>query len=159
MKVEPELIDINEVVETCNNELRFFHQKDFKIEVSYDFKKTQILSDPIRFKIIINNLLSNAYKYQDRGKTSGVISVSTSEIENGDIQLKVMDNGIGIREDMKDSVWSMFVRGTHESAGSGIGLYILREAANVLGADVSFESKLGEGSTFTVNFRRVDHIN
>ena len=47
MKVEPELIEISDVVETCNNELRFFHQKDFKIEVSYDFKKTQILSDPI----------------------------------------------------------------------------------------------------------------
>ena len=79
---------------------------------------------PIQFNIIINNLLSNAYKYQDRGKTSGVISVSTCEIESGDIQLKVMDNGIGIREDMKDNVWSMFVRGTHESAGPGIGLYI-----------------------------------
>lgn len=60
---------------------------------------------------------------------------------------------------MKETVWNMFVRGTHLSAGSGIGLYILKEAANILGAEVSFESKLFVGSTFTLTFRKVDSLN
>ena len=158
MKVEPEIIRIKEVVEACNDELRFFHQKDFDIEVKLNIDQPEILSDPIRFKIIINNLLSNAYKYQDRSKDRGFIQVSTKMLENGDVELRVEDNGIGIRDDMKESVWSMFVRGTHESAGSGIGLYILKEVANVLEANVTFDSEVGKGSTFVVTFRKVDHI-
>ncbi len=117
------------------------------------------MSDPIRFKIIINNLLSNAYKYQDSSKKEGTIRVSSERLDNMDTLIVVEDNGIGIREDIKDTVWNMFVRGTHASSGSGIGLYILKESANVLGASVTFESEEGKGSRFEVRFRHVDQIN
>jgi len=117
------------------------------------------MSDPIRFKIIINNLLSNAYKYQDSSKKEGTIRVSSERLDNMDTLIVVEDNGIGIREDIKDTVWNMFVRGTHASSGSGIGLYILKESTNVLGASVTFESEEGKGSRFEVRFRHVDQIN
>jgi len=159
MKVEPTLISIPEVVETCNDELKFFHDKDFNIDVTFDLKVQEIMSDPIRFKIIINNLLSNAYKYQDSSKKEGTIRVSSERLDNMDTLIVVEDNGIGIREDIKDTVWNMFVRGTHASSGSGIGLYILKESTNVLGASVTFESEEGKGSRFEVRFRHVDQIN
>lgn len=159
LHVQPAEINIDEIIASCIEELRFFHEKDFKIEIDQSLEVTQILSDAVRFRIIVNNLLSNAFKYQDLGKPEGKIKIASELLENGDIQFSVEDNGIGIRDDLKESVWDMFVRGTHESSGSGIGLYILKEAATVLGADVSFESKLGIGSKFKVTFRKLDDIN
>ena len=106
---------------------------------------------------ILNNLLSNAIKFTPEG---GRIVVSAERDDLGDLRLKVTDTGIGISPDEQQLVFEKFRQGssglpdgdamTREYSGTGLGLSIVRELCRLLGGDVSLESELGKGSTFTV---------
>src|SRR3954451_21654054 len=113
--------------------------------------------DQAKVQQILNNLLSNAIKFTPEG---GRIFVSAERDEFDDLKLKVMDTGIGIRPDEQQLVFEKFRQGsaalpdgdamTREYSGTGLGLSIVRELCRLLGGDVSLESELGKGSTFTV---------
>jgi len=99
---------------------------------------------------VVLNLLSNAFKFT----LEGVIRVTLRELD-GRVVLAVSDTGTGIPEDELPHVFERFhrVRGargrTHE--GTGIGLALVRELVHLHGGDVTVESRLGEGTTFTVS--------
>src|SRR4051812_2522237 len=113
--------------------------------------------DQAKVQQILNNLLSNAIKFTPEG---GRIFVSAERDEFDDLKLKVMDTGIGISPDEQQLVFEKFRQGsaglpdgdamTREYSGTGLGLSIVRELCRLLGGDVSLESELGKGSTFTV---------
>ena len=113
--------------------------------------------DQAKVQQILNNLLSNAIKFTPEG---GRIFVSAERTESGELRLKVMDTGIGISPDEQQLVFEKFRQGsaglpdgdamTREYSGTGLGLSIVRELCRLLGGDVSLESELGKGSTFTV---------
>jgi two-component system, NarL family, sensor histidine kinase BarA len=113
--------------------------------------------DQAKVQQILNNLLSNAIKFTPEG---GRIVVSAERDDLGDLRLKVTDTGIGISPDEQQLVFEKFRQGssglpdadamTREYSGTGLGLSIVRELCRLLGGDVSLESELGKGSTFTV---------
>jgi signal transduction histidine kinase len=113
--------------------------------------------DQAKVQQILNNLLSNAIKFTPEG---GRILVSAERDDFGDLKLKVMDTGIGISPDEQQLIFEKFRQGsaglpdgdamTREYSGTGLGLSIVRELCRLLGGDVSLESELGKGSTFTV---------
>jgi len=113
--------------------------------------------DQARVQQILNNLLSNAIKFTPEG---GRIFVSAERDELGDLRLKVTDTGIGISPDEQQLVFEKFRQGSagqpdgdamkREYSGTGLGLSIVRELCRLLGGEVSLESELGKGSTFTV---------
>jgi signal transduction histidine kinase len=113
--------------------------------------------DQAKVQQILNNLLSNAIKFTPEG---GRILVSAERDDLGDLRLKVTDTGIGISPDEQQLVFEKFRQGssglpdgdamTREYSGTGLGLSIVRELCRLLGGDVSLESELGKGSTFTV---------
>jgi signal transduction histidine kinase len=113
--------------------------------------------DQAKVQQILNNLLSNAIKFTPEG---GRILVSAERDDLGDLRLKVSDTGIGISPDEQQLVFEKFRQGssglpdgdamTREHTGTGLGLSIVRELCRLLGGDVSLESELGQGSTFTV---------
>jgi signal transduction histidine kinase len=113
--------------------------------------------DHAKVQQILNNLLSNAIKFTPEG---GRIFVSAQRDEAGQLRLKVADTGIGISPDEQQLVFEKFRQGssgladgdamTREYSGTGLGLSIVRELCRLLGGDVSLESELGKGSTFTV---------
>jgi signal transduction histidine kinase len=113
--------------------------------------------DQARVQQILNNLLSNAIKFTPEG---GRIFVSAERDELGDLRLKVADTGIGISPDEQQLVFEKFRQGSagqpdgdamkREYSGTGLGLSIVRELCRLLGGEVSLESELGKGSTFTV---------
>jgi two-component system, NarL family, sensor histidine kinase BarA len=113
--------------------------------------------DYAKVQQILNNLLSNAIKFTPEG---GRIVVSAERDDLGDLRLKVTDTGIGISPDEQQLVFEKFRQGssgmpdsdamTREYSGTGLGLSIVRELCRLLGGDVSLESELGKGSTFTV---------
>ena len=97
----------------------------------------------------ISNLLSNAAKFVSPG-TVPQVEVSAEAIEDDLIRLWFKDNGIGISPENHDRIFRLFER-IHPAAeyeGTGIGLTIVRKAAERMGAEVGFESKLGKGSNF-----------
>jgi two-component system, sensor histidine kinase len=112
-----------------------------------------LVTDKIRLKIIINNLLSNAIKYQKQTPGNKPwIKVSTYTL-NGKFVLEIADNGEGISTDLQPLIFKMFYRGNEKSKGSGLGLYIAKEAAEKINAALDVSSILGEGTKFTLTFK------
>lgn len=119
-----------------------------------DFRKKHSGMDTFRsdltsLKMIITNLLSNAFKYQR--KTPGYKMVRLEiTVEPQQIIITVADNGIGIPQNSLEGIFNIFFRGTHEEYGSGFGLYNVKDILNKLNGTINVESKENEGSVFTV---------
>jgi len=107
-----------------------------------------VISDRGRLKMILQNLLSNAIKFRNK-KRKSFIRLST-RLKDEKLVLSIEDNGQGIRPDLKHKIFDMFFRGNHGSDGSGLGLYIAREAAKRIDATIDVSSTYGEGSVFTL---------
>lgn len=110
-----------------------------------------IEADGPRLRIVMNNLVSNAIKYHDPEKTDRYIEIIVRRRTNGWVQIKVKDNGQGIESQHLPDLFNMFYTANLRSSGSGIGLYILKDAINAMGGDIKVKSKLGEGSEFIIN--------
>ena len=106
--------------------------------------------DVARLQIVLNNLISNALKYQRTDEENPFIKVSTF-IENDFLKIKIADNGIGIKEDHLENIFKMFFRASHQNAGTGIGLYIVNEVVSKLEGKIEVESTPGQGSVFTLS--------
>lgn len=112
-------------------------------------EQTGIYADADHFEFIIRNLVSNAIKFSNvNGKV-----VITAEQKNGEVAVTVKDNGVGIAPeklaDILDST-NVSTRGTSNEKGTGLGLLLCKEFAELNGGRISVESKIGEGSAFTV---------
>jgi PAS domain S-box-containing protein len=122
--------------------------KKVRIEVQID-TALEISTDPNRLKVIINNLVSNAYKYHRFDQPDPFIIISASAKGNH-VLLTVKDNGIGIAPEHHTRIFDMFYRASESSEGSGLGLYIVKETLDKLEGSISVLSTAGEGSEFTV---------
>lgn len=113
--------------------------------------------DQAKVQQILNNLLSNAIKFTPQG---GRIVVGVRRNDWGDLVLSVADTGVGIGQEEQKLIFEKFRQGTNavpggdamtrEYSGTGLGLSIVKELCRLLGGDVSVESEIGMGSTFTV---------
>jgi len=106
-------------------------------------------SDVVSLKIILNNLLSNAFKYQRKNETDKYVDISI-DVTNNVATIIVKDNGIGIHDKHINNIFSMFYRATTEQSGSGFGLYNVKDALNKLKGEVEVNSSLNIGTTFKV---------
>ena len=123
---------------------------DREVEKIYDIQEgLSFFTDRSRLSVILNNLISNALKYEDSNKSSVVIKVS-AYAENNNCILEVSDNGIGISEVYLPKIFQMFFRATEQFSGSGLGLYIVKETAEKLKGKVTVKSKIRQGTTFKV---------
>ena len=100
--------------------------------------------DRWRLKVILNNIISNAIRY--RNGRDPVIKVSVDVTEQG-AQVCIEDNGKGIAKEHIKNVCRMFYRATDDGAGSGLGLYIVKEAVDKLNGSIKIESEEGNGTT------------
>jgi signal transduction histidine kinase len=121
-----------------------------------DVQPVWVNGDAARLQQIFENLLSNALKYTPAG---GSISVSVKH-EAQDAVLRVQDTGIGIRRELRSTMFDMFVQGEpppmRVRSGLGIGLAVVRRLVDLHGGTVEVQSDgPGEGSTFTVRLPRV----
>ena len=105
--------------------------------------------DKGRLRMVLSNLISNAMRYQDTKKESPFILVQ-HYITGNIICLKVADNGQGIPKEYHTKVFDMFFRAHEKSKGSGLGLYIVKEAMIKLAGSIQLDSEPEEGSTFTI---------
>jgi two-component system sensor histidine kinase/response regulator len=112
-------------------------------------KQENFKSDEVSIKIILNNLLSNAFKYQKKSNSSKFVDLKI-EIAKGVASISVSDNGIGIPASSIDHIFNMFYRATNEELGSGFGLYNVKDALGKLNGKIEVNSVEGEGSTFKI---------
>jgi len=120
---------------------------DFRVSVE---QEGAFRSDPIVLYIILNNLLSNAFKYQKRTRENKFVRLLI-RVKNNELFIEVEDNGIGIHEHYLDSIFDMFYRATSEGFGSGFGLYNVKDALDKLNGKISVASKKNEGALFKLS--------
>lgn len=106
-------------------------------------------SDEGLLKLIITNLLSNAFKYQRKGIADKEVGLSVV-VDNARAVINVSDNGIGIKEKDMPEIFQLFFRSSEQEAGFGFGLYNIQNALNKLGGHVDVVSAEDEGTTFTI---------
>jgi signal transduction histidine kinase/CheY-like chemotaxis protein len=107
-----------------------------------------VVGDPERVRQILLNLLGNAVKFTTRGS----VTLAARRLDEGRIELSVIDTGIGLADDMVDHVFERFTQAdatvTRQFGGTGLGLSITRRLAQAMGGEVGVSSHLGEGSRF-----------
>lgn len=121
-----------------------------KIKWNLNFDEIEIIQlDKSLVNNIFQNLIINAIKYQDKLKEHPIVKISTT-VYNDEMIIKVEDNGEGIPESLQHSVFDMFFRGNTKSSGTGLGLYIVKNAVEKSGGRVELLSKEKVGSAFTI---------
>ncbi|MBC7882030.1 MAG: CHASE3 domain-containing protein [Anaerolineae bacterium] len=130
-------------------------QKSLKVRVQVDPALQSIETDPQHLRTILTNLLSNAFKYTASGEVAVWVSLTTLQT----CEFRVRDTGPGIPLDQQSQVFDEFRRlegaATRQAGGTGLGLAICKRLTNLLGGQISLESVLGQGSTFTVRLPTV----
>ncbi|MDO1450813.1 PAS domain-containing protein [Rhodocytophaga aerolata] len=106
-------------------------------------------SDAFRLKMIFSNLLSNAIKYQDFSKDESFLKI-TIDISPSQGRIIFEDNGVGVKEAYQGNLFDMFFRATDQSEGSGLGLYIVKQAVNVLQGSITLKSQFRKGTFFSL---------
>lgn len=147
--VEP--VNVRVMINEVMDSLRYM-EYDRNIEFKMNSPEALVIqTDPVRLKIILTNLIANAYKYQDAKKEKPMIELSCSK-EGRNFNLAIKDNGIGIKDEYKDKIFEMFFRGTDKSVGTGLGLYVVKEIVEKLKGTIQVKGDLDHGSEFIVAF-------
>jgi CheY-like chemotaxis protein len=130
----------------------------FKLDINEEFPCT-LFGDDLRIKQILNNLLSNAFKYTKAGSVT--LSVDWEKVKNeetGFVTYTVKDTGRGIREEDLKRLFSDYnqvdTRANREIEGTGLGLAITKKFVELMDGNISVESKYGKGTTFRVRIRQ-----
>ncbi|KZZ38803.1 MULTISPECIES: ATP-binding protein [unclassified Oleiphilus] len=129
-------------------------KKGVKLELQCtDISHQYLKGDPNRIKQIVSNLVSNAEKFTEQG----IIKMTASTLEVGDkikVSISITDTGVGIKQAKLGTIFDIFSQEdsstTRKYGGTGLGLTIVRELSEMMGGHVDVVSKLGCGSTFTV---------
>jgi len=149
---------INHVIAAqCDMARPLSEKKNIDLQLNIQPDLPPMHQDQARVQQILNNLLSNAIKFTPEG---GWITVSAERDDKNFLMLRVSDTGVGIAEEDRQSIFEKFRQGrtamptgeaiTREHSGTGLGLSIVKELCKLLGGEISVESELGKGSTFTV---------
>ncbi len=113
-----------------------------------------VKGDPERFKQILTNLMSNAFKFTESGEVEVSLNTEAEEEEKVKLHLKVRDTGIGIPENKLDTIFDAFQQAdastTRRYGGTGLGLTICKRIVSLMDGDIWVESEEGKGSAFHV---------
>ena len=128
----------------------FIEEKGIELECDFD-EDVKIISSPSNLEIVWNNLISNAIKFTEAG---GKITVSLKRSEDFAV-VSVEDTGCGISEETGKHIFEKFYQGdtSHATEGNGLGLALVKKVIDIIGGEISVESELGKGTTFTVKLK------
>ncbi|WP_316782698.1 HAMP domain-containing sensor histidine kinase [Pedobacter frigiditerrae] len=147
---QPKKMNLKELIEDAFSLNRHnADNKQVRTELQMPNNLEEINSDIVFIKIIINNLISNAFKYSDATKEYQFIKVRVKSDDNN-LVIKIEDNGIGISEEYHQKVFDMFYILDSRKRGTGLGLYIIKQSVDKLGGTIALDSILGVGSKFTI---------
>ncbi len=144
-KVEPEVVQIDFEDVKNSLDLASLLPEGQKIDISWNVReKAPFYSDPTFLNVILKKTILNSIQYRI-GSSTDYCRVTITTDSSG-ASVSVEDNGQGIPEKVKDSVFDMFVKGTHKSKGAGLGLYLVKIATNKLRGKITLESQENRGS-------------
>ena len=149
---QPKEFDLGE--QLCESLLGFedaWEAKNLEIETDIE-DDVRIKSDPELLSLVWNNLISNAVKFTPDG---GTIGVSLKMVENTVI-VSISDTGCGMKPEVGQHIFEKFYQGdtSHATQGNGLGLALVKRVMDILNGEIGVQSVYGEGSSFTVKFKR-----
>jgi signal transduction histidine kinase len=170
MVVDRDRIDLSDLFNSLKSDFDVMHDND-EPELIWNFPSAPVwvVTDRRKLRQIVQNLVSNALKFTERGRIAISLRVPApapdplpvpDRQKDGQpetsmwLEMKVSDTGIGIPPDKLDTIFEKFRQvdssATRLYGGLGLGLYIVREFTEMLGGKITVESEAGHGSTFTV---------
>ena len=149
---QPTEFDLGE--QLCESLLGFedtWEAKNLEIETDIE-EDVRIKSDPELLSLVWNNLISNAVKFTPDGGTVGV----SLQTEGSYVAVSVSDTGCGMTPEVGQHIFEKFYQGdtSHATQGNGLGLALVKRVVDILNGEIGVRSVYGQGSTFTVRFRR-----
>ena len=153
-QIFPKLDEYDLGEQLCENLLQFeevWEKKNLNIETDIE-DDVRIRSDAELLSLVWNNLISNAVKFTPEEGTIGV-SLKT---EGNLVIVSVSDTGCGIKPEVGQHIFEKFYQGdtSHATQGNGLGLALVKRVVDILNGEIGVQSVYGQGSTFTVKFRR-----
>ncbi|MBT1702657.1 PAS domain-containing sensor histidine kinase [Chryseosolibacter indicus] len=148
MEVSISKVDLRKIIDQTFTDLSYLEgarimKRNIKIE------GIEFYSDHWRISEIFRNLISNAIKYRQLYTDTPEINIKI-HVDHLRADINFSDNGIGIDEVSLSKIFDMFYRATEQSDGSGIGLYIVKNAIDKLGGQINVVSKVGHGTRFNI---------
>lgn len=144
LEVKKDEILFEPLIDETFNQLKFATATGMAVEkIVHVRQEGSFYSDRWRLKVILNNIISNSIRY--RNGHDPIIKVNV-DISNHRAIVEIEDNGRGIPEEHLNKVYQMFYRATDDGAGSGLGLYIVKETMDKLQGLIKIESEVGRGT-------------
>lgn len=150
LEVNFEKVNLKKLINEIVNGLAYDEKYSFisfRLDASTDLV---VNTDKTRLTFILNNLLSNAFKFADKEKANPFVLVKVLK-NNEHLQLIIEDNGLGIPKAFQKDVYKMFYRANEKSDGTGLGLYIVKESVDKLKGKINLVSEEGKFTRFQIN--------
>jgi len=148
--VKTERVDVARLVRALvvDNEL-LIQSRPIALRAEVTERLPHVLAESAKLRVILQNLVTNALKFTERGE----VVVSTDVPRAGAVRISVRDTGPGIPADARERIFELFQQlhpGDMRTKGVGLGLALARRFARAMGGDLTVDSVVGEGSTFTL---------
>jgi signal transduction histidine kinase/DNA-binding NarL/FixJ family response regulator len=149
MTVEKEVVDVKDLLDDLAKFYDVPLQKEVAIRWDYNGNLPHLLTDGVKLKQILQNLVNNALKFTEQGH----VTISATAVpEKQSLEFRVVDTGMGISEEAMPVIFEKFRQADSSEArdheGMGLGLYIVKQFTDLLGGRIECESKIGSGSSF-----------
>ena len=154
LKIEKQITNVPEVIDGILIELSSqIDKKQIQIKKNYNNSLTNLESDPKLLRIVIQNLLTNAIKYN---KDGGEVSVNLNEGGFGARSITISDTGFGIPKEDQEKIFTKLFRAKNvanisNSQSTGLGLYLSKSIIEALGGNINFSSEENSGTSFTLS--------
>ena len=146
-------IDLNKVIDESITILEpRFHKKKIHFNRHIQCQGCHIIGDSMQCEQVITNLLNNAI---DALEPEGRLDIYMHCPDQQHVVLKISDNGCGMDESTRKQIFTPFFTTKAQGLGTGLGLYIVKNICHNHGAEISFESEEGKGTSFTVTFNKI----
>lgn len=148
-------IDLKACVEECLETFRYqAEQQGKQLTWGFSLENNRLLADPFRLQQILNNLLSNAFKFTNK---DGRVSLQVSQLDSGEYakyKFVISDNGIGMSPEFLPHLFDPYYREMRftdrQAVGTGLGMSIVKSLVTQMNGEIRVESHPDEGTTFTV---------
>lgn len=155
VQLEHRQFDLRECVEECLGAFRVQAERERKtLREEFQAERTALLGDDFRIQQVLNNLLSNAFKFTPE---HGTISLSVQQLDSGEhanYKFVIADTGIGMSPEFLEHIYEPYARelrfSDRQASGTGLGMSITKNLVAQMGGEIQVESAPGAGSTFTV---------
>ena len=148
-------VDANEIISSVVNTFKLKVEKQGgRLTTNLAATDAKVTVDEMQFTNVIFNLLDNALKYM-REDVDPELEIDTKDLPGNRLEIRVKDNGIGIRKEDVKRIFEKFYRvstgNRHDVKGFGLGLAYVKKMISVFGGTISVESEFGKGSTFVID--------